>query len=286
MNKTNEKTKKQSLEQKLKEKIKKYEKLTMQALNEVQIAGHLNEKDLLIAIDFLEMCKNYLNDAKYFKGKKDLLNALAALSYAHAWLDAGIRAKLLKAEDDQLFTMPKNWNTANENNLNKLRLTILQSFMGLYNKAINFDFSFEKIKTPLLGSIILVVIILVFFALNALLQPKALNAYFESNPLIISSQGKNYTILSITVTNVTKENAENVMLSIEPIDKTALRIGNETTKTEIIPILGVNESRTLKFIVSPLDNEKILEGKYELRTKLKINDKEFEEKTILEVKRQ
>ncbi|MBS3057208.1 MAG: DUF357 domain-containing protein, partial [Candidatus Diapherotrites archaeon] len=34
--------------------------------------------------------------------------ALAAFSYAHAWLDAGVRAKLLDARgDDNLFTLPK-----------------------------------------------------------------------------------------------------------------------------------------------------------------------------------
>jgi len=41
-----------------------------------------------------------------FKEKGDLLTALASFSYAHAWLDAGVRAKLFEAEDDQLFTLP------------------------------------------------------------------------------------------------------------------------------------------------------------------------------------
>jgi len=99
--------KNKSLREKLIEKINKYEKLSENALNEVQIARHLNEKELEIAFDFIEMCKNYLKDAKYFKEKNDLLNALAALSYAHAWLDAGVRAKILIAENNKLFTLPK-----------------------------------------------------------------------------------------------------------------------------------------------------------------------------------
>ena len=36
------------------------------------------------------------------------LLALPAYSYAHAWLDAGVRAGLLDAQgDDRLFTLPR-----------------------------------------------------------------------------------------------------------------------------------------------------------------------------------
>jgi hypothetical protein len=37
------------------------------------------------------------NDAKYFTKQKNLLTALAAYSYAHAWLDAGVRARVFEA---------------------------------------------------------------------------------------------------------------------------------------------------------------------------------------------
>jgi hypothetical protein len=52
------------------------------------------------------MTKNYFSDAQHFKEKGDLLTALASFSYAHAWLDAGVRAKIFHADDDQLFTLP------------------------------------------------------------------------------------------------------------------------------------------------------------------------------------
>jgi hypothetical protein len=52
------------------------------------------------------MTNNYLNDGKYYREKGELLIALASFSYAHAWLDAGVRARVFAATDDQLFTLP------------------------------------------------------------------------------------------------------------------------------------------------------------------------------------
>ncbi len=95
-----------NFEKQLIEKIKKYEALTLRALKEVKTKKGLTEKEKAIAKDFLSMAKNYYNDAKYFAEKGDLLTALAAFSYAHAWLDAGVRARVFEAKDDQLFTLP------------------------------------------------------------------------------------------------------------------------------------------------------------------------------------
>jgi uncharacterized protein len=88
------------------EKIQKYEKLTKRAISEIKLSKGISEKERLIAQDFLAMANNYFNDAKYFVEKKEFLTALAAFSYAHAWLDAGVRAKIFDAKDDQLFTLP------------------------------------------------------------------------------------------------------------------------------------------------------------------------------------
>jgi len=93
-------------EKELLEKVDKYEKLTAKGLKEIKMKKNLNEKDKLVAEDFLSMAKNYFNDAKYFIKEGKLLTALAAFSYAHAWLDAGVRARLFEATDDQLFTLP------------------------------------------------------------------------------------------------------------------------------------------------------------------------------------
>ena len=94
-------------DEKILEKVKKYRELTERALAKVKKIDGLNEMQEKIADDFLSMAKNYFSDAKYFEGKGDILTALSAYSYAHAWLDAGIRSKIFDGEmDDKLFTLP------------------------------------------------------------------------------------------------------------------------------------------------------------------------------------
>ncbi|MFH1586795.1 MAG: DUF357 domain-containing protein [Candidatus Diapherotrites archaeon] len=89
------------------DKVKKYRDLTERALAKVKKINGLNEIQEKIADDFLSMARNYFSDAKYFEEKGDFLTALSAYSYAHAWLDAGIRSKLFDGEkDDKLFTLP------------------------------------------------------------------------------------------------------------------------------------------------------------------------------------
>ncbi len=94
------------LEEQLQKKVEKYESLTKKALKEIKTSKSITEKEKLIAKDFLSMANNYYNDAIFYKEKKELLIALASFSYAHAWLDAGVRARIFEATDDQLFTLP------------------------------------------------------------------------------------------------------------------------------------------------------------------------------------
>jgi hypothetical protein len=49
------------------------------------------------------MVSNYLSDSEYFEKNKDLVNAFAALSYAHGWLDAGVRLDIFDVKDNSLF---------------------------------------------------------------------------------------------------------------------------------------------------------------------------------------
>jgi len=89
------------------EKLERYKELTQKALEKVSILAEPGTKEYKIAEDFLQMAKNYYRDAGYFEGRGDLLTALAACSYAHAWLDAGVRARLFDSkQDDKLFTVP------------------------------------------------------------------------------------------------------------------------------------------------------------------------------------
>ncbi len=88
-------------------RVARYKSLTDKALEKVSIKQGITEKERKIAADFLSMARNYLQDGKHFEeqGKLDL--ALAAYSYAHAWLDAGVRAGFLDGkQDNRLFTLP------------------------------------------------------------------------------------------------------------------------------------------------------------------------------------
>ena len=80
-------------------KLDKYFKMTREAVSLVEVADSKGE-------DFLSMAKSYLSDAEHFREKGDLLTSLAAVSYAHAWLDAGARIGLFRVDNSSnLFTV-------------------------------------------------------------------------------------------------------------------------------------------------------------------------------------
>ena len=98
---------KSSLQEELEIKVNHYRTLTENALKKVSVCAKEETKEHTIALDFLTMANNYFNDAIHFQEQKELLLALAAFSYAHAWLDAGVRSGILDGKgDDQLFTLP------------------------------------------------------------------------------------------------------------------------------------------------------------------------------------
>ncbi|HTT25523.1 MAG TPA: DUF357 domain-containing protein [Thermoplasmata archaeon] len=85
--------------------LAKYLALTEAALGAVHVgvprAGFLAGA----SEDFLGMARSYLADARHFLAAGDPERALAAVSYAHGWIDAGVRLGLLDAGgDDQRFT--------------------------------------------------------------------------------------------------------------------------------------------------------------------------------------
>ncbi|PIN78697.1 DUF357 domain-containing protein [Candidatus Woesearchaeota archaeon CG_4_10_14_0_2_um_filter_33_10] len=87
------------------EKLDKYFDITGQALNKAKENITKDSSKKGSAADFLDMAQRYYDDAKYFKEKDDYVNAFAALSYAHGWLDAGARIKLFDVHDSKLFTV-------------------------------------------------------------------------------------------------------------------------------------------------------------------------------------
>ena len=86
--------------------LEKYLHLTREALARVTPAPP--ERSFLrgASDDFLSMARAYLADAEHFSAAGDRERALAAASYAHGWLDAGVRLGILDGgNDDQRFTL-------------------------------------------------------------------------------------------------------------------------------------------------------------------------------------
>lgn len=55
----------------------------------------------------LKMADDYSSDARFFMDNGDYVRAFGAINYAHAWIDAGVKLRLLDGHgDDQLFTLP------------------------------------------------------------------------------------------------------------------------------------------------------------------------------------
>ena len=86
--------------------LEKYLRVTHEALERVIAAPPPRSFLRGASDDFLAMARAYLADAEHFSAEGDAERALAAVSYAHGWLDAGVRLGILDGgEDDQRFTL-------------------------------------------------------------------------------------------------------------------------------------------------------------------------------------
>lgn len=84
----------------------RYLDLTKRALAKARIAPQKGTKEHSQAADFLDMAQRYFSDAQHFHSKGMVAEALAAVSYAHGWLDAGARIGLFDVGgDSELFTV-------------------------------------------------------------------------------------------------------------------------------------------------------------------------------------
>jgi len=90
----------------LAEKTDRYEGLLAEALEAAEVAPPVDTPMGDAAAECLEMAESYLEDGRHFREDDDLVNALAAFSYGHAWLDAGARVGLFDVPTEgHLFTV-------------------------------------------------------------------------------------------------------------------------------------------------------------------------------------
>ena len=84
------------------QKIEKYLSITEKALQSIEIVPEHKQK----ADEVLDMAQRYYSDAKHYKEKGDFVTAVAAVNYAHGWLDCGARLGILKVQKNfHLFTV-------------------------------------------------------------------------------------------------------------------------------------------------------------------------------------
>ena len=90
----------------LEEKTNRYHDLLSEALDAAEVAPPADTPMGEAAAECLEMAESYLDDGRHFRESDDLVNALAAFSYGHAWLDAGARVGLFDVPTEgHLFTV-------------------------------------------------------------------------------------------------------------------------------------------------------------------------------------
>ncbi|SDF77727.1 DUF357 domain-containing protein [Halorientalis regularis] len=90
----------------LAEKTDRYEDLLAEALDAAEVAVPPDSPLGDAAAECEEMARSYLEDGRHFRADDDPVNALAAFSYGHAWLDAGARIGLFDVPDEgHLFTI-------------------------------------------------------------------------------------------------------------------------------------------------------------------------------------
>lgn len=78
----------------LTEKTDQYESLLTEALDSLEVVPPPGSPLGNAATDFEEMARAYLEDGRHFREMDDQVNALAAFSYGHGWVDAGARVGL------------------------------------------------------------------------------------------------------------------------------------------------------------------------------------------------
>lgn len=78
----------------LSEKAPRYGSMLADAVGSVEVIDDSQEAE-----EFLEMARSYLEDGEHFLEEGDEANALAAFSYGHAWVDAGVRVGFFEMEE-------------------------------------------------------------------------------------------------------------------------------------------------------------------------------------------
>jgi len=88
------------------DRVKHYLSITEKARSKATSLASTAEEESMVTT-LLSMADDYASDAQYFLKQGDPIRAFGAINYAHAWIDAGVKLRLLDGHgDDVLFTLP------------------------------------------------------------------------------------------------------------------------------------------------------------------------------------
>lgn len=140
--------------------------------------------------------------------------------------------------------------------------------MAVYRKGILP----EDLPLPhILAGIVVLVALLLFLNLSTVTIP--LSAELGKNPLHLAQNDS--TILRVTVWCPCSVAQQNVLVTADAPAAPQLSV---YPKQQTISSLGPNESRTLEFLVTPIDTETtpFLPGKYTIQVKMTLNGQNYE----------
>ena len=81
--------------------------MTNRARRKISHIENQTNEELNMISAMLDMADNYISDANHFFGIQDYVRSYGAINYAHAWIDACVKLKLMDGHgDDELFTLP------------------------------------------------------------------------------------------------------------------------------------------------------------------------------------
>jgi hypothetical protein len=154
--------------------------------------------------------------------------------------------------------------------------------LGIYDKKVEFNFvSVTKQIVPFaIGLVVLIGLFLLFNIFSEMLKPQAIVASFNDNPLDLT-KGNSFTKLSLTVTNTLKENAPNVFVKVGAENPEAIII--VPTQADL-GLIEKGNKRITEFIVRPNPAKKVLAGTYTINILVTMNNEQFKQSMVLEIK--
>ena len=157
--------------------------------------------------------------------------------------------------------------------------------MSIYDESL---FATIQQKMPYLKKLLLLVIALIiltwlFLFLSDIFEEKAIHAEFSPSGLAIDSSSPSSVLLTVSIKNITEDDASNVSATIETVDKSNLLVGTKTEQLASFPAIEKCGERILKRKGRENPSGNIVSGNYIIRIQTEINGKQFSHDAVLKV---